>query len=361
MSRSRFTGITSRVLMLIVAGLQAMTYLSVFVNPSKVWIMTVFGLLFIPVSLLDLFLLAWAVKRRSKAFAIPLLALLPSVFFLGKYVQLSGRNMPDGQDLVSGDGENVISVVSYNVGRFSAGKSVSDPDACADSVAVFLKSCDADVICLQEVHADDVPALKSFLSGQFRGYEFEYYMNIGRRGCFGNVTLSRFPAEDKGIISFDKSANMALYTDYRLGGNDIRVYNCHLESYGLSLPKVVKSLREHDRDFFRNTEKKVKASISRRPRQVDMILKDIASSPVEAFVCGDFNDNPMSYTYFRLSRTRSDSFVEAGSGFGATYAFLWPMLRIDYILYPERFTALRHRTFKVKFSDHYPVEAVISL
>ena len=100
-------------------------------------------------------------------------------------------------------------------------------------------------------------------------------------------------------------------------------------------------------------------SISRRPKQADMILKDIASSPVEAFVCGDFNDNPMSYTYFRLSRDRSDSFVEAGSGFGATYSFLWPMLRIDYILYPERFRAVMHKTLKVRYSDHYPIVADI--
>ena len=86
-----------------------------------------------------------------------------------------------------------------------------------------------------------------------------------------------------------------------------------------------------------------------------MILKDIAASPVEAFVCGDFNDTPMSYTYYRLSRGRSDSFVEAGTGFGATYSFLWPMLRIDYILLPGHFRAVSHEIMKIRFSDHYPV------
>ena len=84
MSRSRFAGITSRVLMLMAAGVQVMTYMSVLVNPSRLWIMTVFGLLFIPVSLLNAFLLVWAVKRRSRAFLIPLLALLhPYPFMAG--------------------------------------------------------------------------------------------------------------------------------------------------------------------------------------------------------------------------------------------------------------------------------------
>lgn len=357
MSKSRFAGITSRVLMLMAAGVQVMTYMSVLVNPSRLWIMTVFGLLFIPVSLLNAFLLVWAVKRRSRAFLIPLLALLPSVFFIGKYVQFSGQG--SAQVHAGDDGCRPVRLISYNVGRFSSSTRIRSWQDCADSVAVFLRSCDADIICLQEVRSKDVESLKAFLSKKFRGYRAEYYMKVGKDGCFGNVTLSRFGARDKGVVSFEESANMALFTDYVIGGRNMRVYNCHLESYALSLPKVVKSIGRRDREFIRRTEQKVKTSISRRPQQVDKILKDIASSPVEAFVCGDFNDNPMSYTYFRLSRGRSDSFVEAGSGFGATYSFLWPMLRIDYVLFPGRLHAVSHETLKVKYSDHYPVVADI--
>ena len=97
----------------------------------------------------------------------------------------------------------------------------------------------------------------------------------------------------------------------------------------------------------------------KRALQANYIRRQIEQSPYPVIVCGDFNDNPMSYTYFRLSRDRSDSFVEAGSGFGATYSFLWPMLRIDYILYPERFRAVMHKTLKVRYSDHYPIVADI--
>ena len=357
MSRSRFAGITARVLMLIAAGLQVMTYLSVLVNPSRVWIMTVFGLLFIPVSLLNLFLLVWAAKRLSKAFLIPLLALLPSCFFIGKYVQFPA-DRPAPREL---DGHSAIRIVSYNVGRFSSSSHIRDWQDCSDSVAVFLRGCDADIICLQEVRSKDIASLKSLIANKFRGYKAEYYMNTGRNGCSGNVTLSRFKTVDKGVISFEGSANMASYTDYVINGDNVRIYNCHLESYGLSLPKVVKSVRSRDKEFFRKTEEKVKTSITRRPRQVDMILKDVAASPVEAFVCGDFNDTPMSYTYYRLSRGRSDSFVEAGTGFGATYSFLWPMLRIDYILLPGHFRAVSHEIMKIRFSDHYPVVADVDV
>ena len=117
MSRTRFAGITSRILMLIAAGVQVTTYLSVLVNPSKVWIMTVFGLLFIPVSLLNIFLLVWGMKRMSKAAFIPLLALLPSVFFFGKYIRFagSGPDFPDGAENRDDMGTNVLIPLPFSL------------------------------------------------------------------------------------------------------------------------------------------------------------------------------------------------------------------------------------------------------
>ena len=105
----------------------------------------------------------------------------------------------------------------------------------------------------------------------------------------------------------------------------------------------------------------MKKSITRRPKQVDKVFSDIENCPVEAFVCGDFNDNPMSYSYYRLTRGRKDSFVEAGEGFGATFARMWPLLRIDYILLPDRFNALEHKCPRIGFSDHYPVITTVEL
>ena len=76
---------------------------------------------------------------------------------------------------------------------------------------------------------------------------------------------------------------------------------------------------------------------------------------------GDFNDNPVSYTYYRLSKGRKDSFVDAGRGISPTYYYLWPMLRIDYILYPKRFQATGYKVFDVNYSDHYPIMSVLNI
>lgn len=356
MSRNRIFGVTARVMMSVAAGLLALSYLAMVLNPAKVWIITIFGLMFIPFALLNFILLIWALKRRSGSFAIPMLILLPCLFFVGRYVQFFG----EGKSPYSGD--DALKVVSWNVGRFARlGYDDAEKRACRDSVVAFLKRENADVICLQEFRADDLASVKPYLSKTFRGYDYAYYLYTRRRGCYGNVTLSRLPIKDKGKIIFENSTNIAIYTDLQAGDETLRIYNCHFESYNISLSALAQSLAHRNRDALRETEVKMKRSIVRRPKQVEQVFEHIGNSPVEAVVCGDFNDSPMSYTYFKMSRGREDSFVEAGRGLGATYSELWPFLRIDYVLYPERFEAVGHETPRIGFSDHYPVVTEIEL
>ena len=87
MNKSRkgigLAGFVARVMMLAAAALLFLSYASMVVNPSKAWYMTALGLLFVPIAVLNLFLLIWAIRRRSGALFIPLIALLPSLIFIG--------------------------------------------------------------------------------------------------------------------------------------------------------------------------------------------------------------------------------------------------------------------------------------
>ncbi len=355
--KNRFLGITSRVLMLIVAALLALSYLSIVVNPARIWAVSLFGILFVPLMILNVLLLLWALKRRSKSFLIPLLALLPSLFFIGRYVQVKSDD-----EQVPYDKEKTIKVVSWNVGRFTMyEKKLKNRPRCIDSVFNFIRRQDADIICLQEFHVKDASRVKAYLKEKMKGYNAEYYMFKERGGHCGNLTLSRLPVKSKGKIKFDESANLAIYTDYEFAGRRFRVYNCHFESYNVSFTGMIRAIARHDSGIMAETGSRVKRSITRRPKQVDKVFSDIENCPVEAFVCGDFNDNPMSYTYYRMTRDREDAFVEAGDGFGATYSLLWPMLRIDYVLYPVRYDAVSYEIPRVPFSDHYPVVTEIEL
>jgi endonuclease/exonuclease/phosphatase family metal-dependent hydrolase len=258
----------------------------------------------------------------------------------------------------------VIKILSWNVGRFSLHDSdagISGTAQCVDSIFSFIRQHDPDIVCLQEFSIANVEKVKTYLKHRFEDYTAEYYLFPEADYSFGNLTLSRFPVEGKGRIRFEESANLAIYTDHVYGDRRFRVYNCHFESYNISITGLVKGLAMRDSTLMAQTGTKVKRSITRRPKQVDQVFEDIEKCPLEAFVCGDFNDNPMSYTYYRMTRGRKDAFVEAGNGFGATYSLLWPMLRIDYILYPENGRAISHQTPRLPYSDHYPVITEIEL
>lgn len=354
--RSLLGKISARALMLIAAVLLVLTYMSLYVNPAKAWFMTIFGLLFAPLALLNFFLLIWAIARLSKAFVIPLIALIPSIIIVGYYFQFSDGGVED-----TGDG---VKIVSYNVGRFaSSAKSLGfeTEEECADSVFTMLKAMDADIICLQEFYMKDAKKVSSYLSRNFKGYNIEYFVYPTEKGCYGNVTLSRFPILSKDKLVFDQSSNLAISCECDINGRRLRIYNCHFQSYNISMPYILKSIRGDYKGVMKYTEDKLRHSILLRPKQVDQVMKNIEESPVESIVVGDFNDNPTSYTYNRLRKGRKDSFVEAGKGFGSTFQLLQPFVRIDYILFPADCEAISHEVVRKRYSDHFPVVAKIKI
>ena len=88
-----------------------------------------------------------------------------------------------------------------------------------------------------------------------------------------------------------------------------------------------------------------------------MVRYYLDKSEVPAIICGDFNDVPNSYTYFRIKGTRQDAFVETGRGLGRTFFAISPTLRIDYIFADEEIDVLQYKREIVPYSDHYPLVA----
>ena len=98
-----------------------------------------------------------------------------------------------------------------------------------------------------------------------------------------------------------------------------------------------------------------------RGQQVDIVRKQLDASPYPVIVCGDFNDVPNSYTYFKMKGNRQDAFIVAGKGIGRTYRNISPTLRIDYIMPDKNFEVLQYIKHIVPYSEHYPVIADLVL
>lgn len=325
----------------------ALASLSLLVHPSRIWWLTLVGWGFLPLLVLGVITLLWGLFRLSRMTGLLALALLPFVFFFGRYCRFKAPEPQPSQ----------LTVLSYNVGLFSHADGIQDRLVAAEEICRQLKEADADILCLQEFYLPNNVDIDRFLRQRFPGYQAEYYVLTGAQGMAGNVTLSRKPVYAKGKLDFENSTNMALYTDIGLDSAVVRVYNCHFESYNISIPGVFRSAAHGDEEAMESTGKKMRRSIIQRAAQVDLVRQDADDAPVRSLIAGDFNDTPLSYTYRRLSKGRKDAFAVAGKGLGATYRGTGAMLRIDYLMAPPDLETVSYETLKQRLSDHYPILA----
>ncbi len=88
--------------------------------------------------------------------------------------------------------------------------------------------------------------------------------------------------------------------------------------------------------------------------QVEQIIAHEATSPYKTIIAGDFNNTAFSWIYKTLKNNKKDAFVEAGSGFGKTFDFIFPY-RIDFILLDDTFKVNTYESSTVAYSDHFPI------
>jgi endonuclease/exonuclease/phosphatase family metal-dependent hydrolase len=101
---------------------------------------------------------------------------------------------------------------------------------------------------------------------------------------------------------------------------------------------------------------------SRRAVQASMIRNAADTTKLPSIICGDFNDVPASYAYFKIKgTTRNDAFLKKSWGVGRTFYAIAPTLRIDYILPELRFEIKQFDLIDENLSDHLLLVADLSL
>ena len=156
-----FTSLSFGTVALVLTVLLVLGYLSIIVPPEKAWFFTLFGLIYPVVLPATLILFVIALVRRSRTRLVLALALLPSLFFAGRYFQISApKDAP----------EPTLTVVSYNVGLFRHGPEGEDRLKLAEDVAAYVNSLDADIICLQEFYLPESISIDGWLGRHFPGY-----------------------------------------------------------------------------------------------------------------------------------------------------------------------------------------------
>lgn len=325
-----------------------LSYLSIYINPEKIWIPAFFGLFFLPLFLLNVLLgAAWLIIKHKTAW-INICSLVPSLFYLPLFVQIHVNNPAPADTL------HRIKIISYNVHLFgllgNEKNTVTLP-----GIVEFIEKENPDIVCIQEVSAFDTTSINK----AFRQYPYHrYHLNIRQNGAFfGIATFSRYPIAESEKFTFPNTSNRCLFTDIVIRQKTVRVYNMHLQSVHINLEETALRLQQEElrNEELRNVSGRLKSGFIKRAKQVNLITWHMAASPFPIIVCGDFNDTPVSYTYRKMKGDRNDCFTKAGNGIVSTYKNFWPAFRIDYIFSDKQFDVARYKIEKVPFSDHYPV------
>lgn len=324
------------------------SYLFVYVPADIFWISFLFGLLYPYLLWINLlFMLVWVVLKPRYLF-ISLVVILAGWTFVLRYFQWDNKTSD----------RPGIDVISYNVNYFDKqGSGISRQTA--DSIIVFLEEQSPDIICLQEVRLRSRRVFD--LPGLIQRFAFaEHYQYARTAHSGGMVTITRYPVVHMNEIRFENSGNMAISTDVVIGGDTLRIFNVHLQSFRID-PEDYSILESPDltestnRQEIKKVTGKLKRASQMRAEQARIIRENIDRSPYPVLVCGDFNEPPFSYTYRKVRGKLKDAFVESGKGAGQTYIGKLPSFRIDYILHSDIYDSYNYSQKRMEYSDHRPV------
>lgn len=344
-----------RYLFLILNGIAALllvgSYLSPAIDPRVFYWPSFLGLAYTYLLLINIgFMLFWMVFHWRYLF-VSLVCLLIGWKVHQTSFQFTGKETEE---------KSGIKVLSYNVLHFYSYLEGRKNDT---GVLDFIAEQKANIICLQETKLQRTGELNPIrLKDYFPGIEHCQLAHQSQWG--GPVTFTSYPIVNMGELRFEDTSNMIIYTDVSIDGDTVRIYNCHLQSYGIQPDQysVIDTLGFQRRQLHEMKQLgiKLKEAYRRRSDQIKQLKDSIEQCPYPTIVCGDFNDTPVSFSYHSIHSVLNDAFVESGEGLlNNTYRGKLPPFRIDYIFYSDDFEAFNYKRSRVEFSDHFPISAYL--
>ena len=266
-----------------------------------------------------------------------------------------------------------LKVLSWNVNSFTDNLIIGDSvNSIRRQMLSFIKSSDADVLCLQEFVENDGEAfVRNISEFQKIGYPFYYfsrdflkqpwYSNI----YYGSVIFSKFPITDSGktMLGDPSHPENIIYADIQFENKPVRIFSTHFKSMNLFNKPSADTFSitpfHYDTGFFNRTGKIEKLKIFGREHviQAGIAKSKMNSSPYPVIFTGDLNSTPASYAYYLMSNGLKDAFLRKSFGLGGTMVNLPKTLRIDYIFADKVFEVKSFKKYTTQLSDHYPVTA----
>lgn len=301
------------------------------------------------------FLVFWLIFKWTKAW-------IPVVGFLLAYVPISIYLPFHPQGEIP---EETVKMLSYNVcGYGFNGKESND----FETIINYVRDQQADIVCMQEDN------------DTWRKIEFKEFEKIGLvhndtvmvsksiKAANGLGIHTRYPILRREKIPYGTAVNNGSVAWWlKIGRDTVVVINNHFESCHLTkadrqqYKQILKG--EVERDSLRAESKlllvKLAEANAKRSLQIDKVCRYVEQCLQQGYpiiLCGDFNDNPISYAHHTVSQLLTDCYVATGRGVGLSYNQKGFFFRIDHIFCSEDIQPYNCEIDgKIDASDHYPV------
>lgn len=285
-------------------------------------------------------LLWWIIRSKWLNVALASVAVIISLFSLGRYYQIETKRKP----AIPYVERRYVKSISYNVANGTA-----------EGLIDYISEKNPDILCLQEFLID--------VNDEWLRLGNKYRSTINGATDFSCEIITRHRILRHGDIDSISRYN-ANWADIIIKKSEdtVRVVNLHLQS--TSMHSVNTQFINNDRqksDTVRHSRIGEIADLLRdnnikRAEQARRVKRFIEVSPYPVIVCGDFNDVPLSYTYNHIADGLKDTFREQGAGYSHTFNGFFNLMRIDYTLVSERINVVSYEVDdKAPYSDHYPV------
>ena len=332
---------------IVLAVLTFVAYVLPFLAPKLFPLLSVLTLM-LPLFLIlnALFFCYWLLQFKRQVF-LSAIVLLMGITFINKFYKFSGTNLPESEmDFV---------VMSYNVRLFNLFKWLPQEDV-PEQIQTFINDKNPDILCLQEFSASADLDLKV--------YPHRYILMQGDKIKTGQAIFSKFPIIDEGNLVFPNSNNNVIFADIKKGKDIIRVYNMHLQSIKISpdVDEISENMEGIDGEKSQALIRRISRAFRKQQQQAEIIMNHKKDCEYPIIICGDMNNSPYSYVYRSIKGKLTDTFEEAGKGFGKTYKFKFYPARIDYIFADPTMKVKSFESFPNFInSDHYPIMTRLSV
>ena len=321
-------------------------------NPADHPLLSTMGMAFPFFLLVNIaFLFFWLIFKWRMIW-ISVLGLVCAYVPINIYMPLNSK-----QDLPEG----ALKLVSYNVCAYGGNYKYEQG---FETVLKYFVEQEPDIICVQE----DVDTWRRYV---FREYEKHWAYNDTIVICnsvesFNTLGIhTRFPIIKRERIEYASLANGSAAWWLKVGKDTLVVVNNHFEGCHLNnddraqYRQIIKG--ELPSDSARAESKllliKLAEANAKRSNQVRAVLRYVEEhSQYPIIVCGDFNDNPISYSRHAMAEQLTDCFRETGRGIGLSYNQKAFSFRIEHIFCSKQLQPYNCKVDdEMDASDHYPI------